>query len=234
MKKFILFIVWLLSLGCFSFWADLSIFPSEWSLWKNCVEKFDISLNMWPDDKAIAMDLVMESNMEYIDFEKSDMFLYAVPPHFDWNKVMIALFNDFNGEFSGWWLIWTFSYKIVSNDDPYLKFYFNGVWETDDVNVVLDWKDILSSVINWSYTISADKVCEDVVLYSPVISNSGQNIDEFIEWFTSDHKAENRRLFFNKYWIYMYCWIAVFGVFLIILIVLISRRWVKKWKTKRS
>ena len=228
MKKTILGLFPLMCCMSFVFGAQLTLSPEEWNLSENCIEDFSIYLNMAPRDRAITADIVLESNMEFVSFEKSDLFEYATPAYIDdWNIVRLVLFNSYDSILTEWWKIWTLYYNTTNVQwDPYIKYVFYNEWNTRDTNINIDGADILTNVMWWSFVLSPNKTCE--ILPSDFLPSAWENMEDmesFISDFESDHRSEKYVIFLHKYWRYL-LWSFLF---LVIVIILVLHRFTKKW-----
>lgn len=225
MKKIFLAIVFTVYFISFSFGAKLTLSPSEWYLSENCIESFKVLLNMEPWDKAITLDLVVRSNMEFVKFENWNLFKYDTPPYLEWDMNSIMLFNDRWWEITEWWFVWTLYYKTTWVSDPYLEYYFVWEWETIDTNVNIDWKDILKSVKSWKYEILKDKECLDPAWAIINVWNMSydQQMDEFVKIYKKDHSWKIINFLVE------YCWYICCCILLILIIVLVAHKIQKKW-----
>jgi len=214
MKKLFYFVPMLLLIW-FSFSANLSISPSEWTLWTNCIEEFDITLDMFWDEKIIASDIVLESNMEFVEFINWTIFEYSAPAKQRWNLTKLLLFATKGNEIVEWWNVWKIYFNVGSGvDEPYINFVFSGVGVTTDTNLSIDGSDILQSVRWWQYTLNMNKEC----VHDATLNLSGENLGEFIDRFESDHKSEKFIKFIvdNKF-IIIWGFVLWLGILLILL-----------------
>lgn len=223
MKKIVLWVLWLWFLFSFSCGAVLSLSPSKWNIPENCIESFNVNLNMDDGDEALAMDLIVKSNMEFINFEKWELFKYSVPSRVDWDTMYFALLNGKWLEISQWGVVWTLYYNTTNVNDPYIEFVFDGVWNTRDTNVAIEWRDILKDVISGRYTISEDMHCENPVEIT-IVSWETYDMDDFIKDYKADHRIGNALLFLNSN-----KWYILWIVWLLIVLVLVSYKVQKKW-----
>lgn len=221
MKKSILFIWLLWFFFSFSYGAVLSLSPSEWDIPENCIQSFMINLSLYDWEEAFATDLILDSNMEFVYFEKWDLFKYALPPKTWWNNTYLALLNSYDSPIYYGGIVWTVYYNTTNVEDPYINFVFDWEWETRDTNVSVEWRDILNGVRSGKYTISENMNCENI----PAFSWEVHDIDDFIKDYESDHRSE-RFLFFltrNRRYILWVAWL------LIIILLLVSYKIQKKW-----
>lgn len=223
MKKILLWTLLLWFLFSFSYGAVLSLSPSEWKLAENCVQEFNVILRMNEWEKALAMDLLVKSNMEFIDFENGSLFKYAVPPREYEDAMYFWLFNWRGLETTEWWLVWKLFYSTANVEEPYIEFVFDWLWETTDTNLSIWWKDILEDTLPGRYTISADMDCDTPVVIK--MNSSDDDMEAFIENYQKDHKSEKFLIFWNtnRWYILWIMWL------LIIIIVLVSYKAQKKW-----
>lgn len=216
MKKLFLFVPILL-LFWSSFSANLSIGPSEWTLWINCLEEFNITLDMFWNEKIIASDVILESNMEFVEFVNWDVFEYAAPAKQKWSLVKLLLFATKGNEITEWWNVWKIYFNVVSwVDNPYINFVFDGVGITTDTNLSIEWTDILQSVRWGEYTLDLNKEC----LHDASLNLSGENLAQFLDRFESDHKFEKfikfivNNKFIIMWWFVFWLWIILLLLFL--------------------
>ena len=126
MKKLILFISFALLLAWFSFAANISIMPSEGSVGLDCIEEFNISVDLWLGEKAIWADVLIDSNMEFVKFVKWDLFNYSAPVKVRWNRIKLFLFSNVENEITEWGNLWKLYFKVVWDiKKPYIHFVFN-------------------------------------------------------------------------------------------------------------
>ena len=163
MKRFKL-IVWILSLIwmlSFSYWAELRIAPGMWSVWKDCVQGFDIYLDMEEGEEALALDIILDSNMEFVNFENAWLFSSYIPPRNLWKEIHFVLMNAWFGNIAWWGLLWKVYYKTVLDENPYIHFVFDWKWERADTNVAINGEDLLDNVINWDYRLDYSVSCAE-------------------------------------------------------------------------
>lgn len=203
----------------FSYWAELKILPNVWSLWKDCIEKFDIYLEMWLWEQALASDLMLESNMEFVNFENAWLFWYYIPPRQLWVVNHLTLVNLGWKNITWWWLLWHVYYKVVSDEKPYIKFYFYGNWKTDDTNVSIDWRDILTRVYWWNYVVDWSLKCNE---FTWDIYSESDFYDSVNVVVTELNKLDN-----NSHKIYSFCCI---WWFIIIIVVVLLFVYLRKWR----
>ena len=167
MKKFttFAFILWILSL-----WVvcsqSISLSPQwDWIFWNGCIVPIDVYVDTkWQE--ISAMDLMMESSLDYIDFVPSNMFPYFFKPIIETNWLIhVVGFTVDPSERVMWaWKIWTlyFSPKDWTND-WIVRFYFLWEGETVDTNLSIAWwidvlKEVWSALVEFSPSLPS---CED-------------------------------------------------------------------------
>jgi len=224
MKKIFLWALWLWFLFSFSYGAVLSLSPSEWKIPENCIQAFNVDLYMENWEETLAMDLIVKSNMEFVNFEKWSVFKYSVPSRTEGDTTYLVLFNGKGLEISEWGVVWKLYYNTTNVDDPYIEFVFNEVWDTRDTNVAIGGRDILTEVIPGKYTISQDIECENPVTVAVNLWET-YDMDDFIKDYKADHRMENILFFLkrNKWYVLWIAWL------LIMIIVLVSYKAQKKW-----
>lgn len=214
-------IVWIIGLLCviwFSYWAELRILPEFRSVWKNCIEKFDIylALNDW--EEALASDIILDSNMEFINFENAWIFQSYIPPRSLWSINHFVLLNVWWVNITWWWILWTVYYKVTV-EEPYIQFYFKWKGVTSDTNISLEWRDILDNVLWWKYFVDQWMSCEEYTWgyydeqdFQLAIDNVVDEIN-VLDW-------KHSGLY---YVVWISCW--VFLIILIILLCMLRKRW---------
>lgn len=191
----VLFFTWFLSA------ANVSVMPSEGSVGLDCIEEFNISVDLWIDEKIIWADIVIDSNMEFVKFVNGTLFEYSAPAKIRNNLIKLLLFSNNGNEILEGGSVWKVYFKVNWEiKDPYVNFVFNGEGETTDTNLSIDWRDILNYV-NWGkYSLDSKKACEhnsDLILEQEEVS-----LSSFVETFEKDAKNQRIQDFFVKYWLY--------------------------------
>jgi len=221
MKKLI-FVFGLLLFNWFIFSANLFISPAWWAVWSDCIEEFNIVLDVSWWEKIIASDIIIDSNMEFVSFTNWDVFEYSAPVKHKKNLSKLLLFSSKWNEVIKWWNIWKIYFKVPSNiSSPYINFVFDGVGKTTDTNLSIDWVDILSSVRNWKYKVDINKECSHA-LDDDSLWNK-ENLNEFIDRFESDNKIDAVKRFIFKYKIILFFWVTII-LALVILFIFKSKR----------
>lgn len=228
MKRFKL-IVWILGLILmlsFSYWAELRITPGLWVLWKDCVESFYIYLDLQDWEEAFSADLQLKSNMEFVNFENWELFDYYIPPVSTWWEINIIMLNSIWHNVASSWIVWTIYYKPIIDENPYVDFQFNWVGMLSDTNIAIDSMDILKKVYWWKYYLDLSISCEEFTwtYYDPatrndVIDGIRDNIianNEWIQW------SNNKSIFNYK--------IMLYGCVVLLMIILLFYLLVKRWK----
>lgn len=224
MKNLKLLIVWIFTLmlwWSYSFWAYLNITPDWWSIEKNCVKEFNVWLEMEQWESALALQILMDSNMTFVWFDNWNIFEYVMPPENNLNIQQISLFNAPWNYVKKWWLVWKLYYKAESNEDPYLNFYFNGSWDTTETSLFIAWSDILDGVKWWKYTLSSEDLCNDTI---EIEKNFDYNttVEDVIGQFHEDQL--NLVLQQNKNKIFLYWCIVLCAILIVGCILLYSRK----------
>lgn len=216
MKKLIFSFLSVLSLifvYSFTLGASLSISPGGWTLGSNCIESFDITLDMFANEQIVASDIVIDSNMLFVDFINWDVFEYSAPAKQKRWLIKLLLFSSQWNKIVDWGKVWKLYMSVPSNvTEPYIDFVFNSVGDTTDTNLSIDWADILSSVRWWNYTIDSNKVC--VYNADEIVWWEVESLDMFLDKFESDHKWERVKILIGDN-------LIVVGVIVIILVIII-------------
>lgn len=208
MKKIILIFCFLIFFSV-SFSAELILSPSQWYVWKDCVEEFSIVLSLLPGEETIASDIIFESNMDFVSFENGDVFKYSAPVKKKWNQIKLLLFSDRWNEIDEWWLVWKIYYKVNSDESPYLNFVFYEKWDTTDTNISIEWMDILVSARWGNYSLDKIKSCNHST--EVLTLKKEETLDDFVNKFESDHKMEDIKKFFIKHQLLFY-WILLLAL----------------------
>lgn len=231
MKRFKL-IVWILGLIwiiSFSYWAELRITPGLWVVWKNCVNNFSVYLILDEWEKAFSSDLQLKSNMEFVNFENWDLFDYYIPPVNTGWTINIIMLNSVGHNVMTSWLVWKIYYKSIVDEDPYINFQFDWIGMLADTNVAIDWMDILKNTLWWNYYLDFSVSCEEFTwnYYDPITRSD--IIDEIINdiKLTDDEKIQwnnDNQIFSYK--------IILLSSFVLLIIILLFYMLVKKWKNQ--
>lgn len=194
MKKFIAsaFILSILSLWI-TLSQSISLSPQwEWTFWNGCIVPIDVYVDT-KGQEISAMDLMMESSLDYKDFVPSDMFPYFFKPIIESNWLIhVVWFTVDPSERVVWsWKIWTlyFSQKEWAND-WIIRLYFLWEWETIDTNLSIAWwvdvlKEVWTAFVEFSTNLPS---CEDNTQSNDSIK--GQNNSVSISWWFWDLSYE--------------------------------------------
>lgn len=227
MKKIKLLIVWIFTCmlwWSYSFWAYLSLSPYEWEVGMWCIEAFTVWLDMEEWESSFAMQLDMDSNMEFVNFENWDIFEYSLPPVLDQSWIVrISLIDSSEWKTSKWGPVWTFYYKVIVDDVSYINFYFTEKKSTIHTTLFSDGHNLIDWVKWWKYTISYDKSCDN---YNIITWNNNQTIDDilqdlrekWVEW--QSFSQYNTLELLSKYWLYF---VSLFVVILVLWILLVCK-----------
>ncbi len=222
--------------------SELLLKPSHWSFSPWCTIWVDIVVD--PEGKQIsATDIVIESSMEFIKFEPTQLFPYFLPPKVlkASNIVHIVWFTiQPSQRVKEKWTIWKIYFKPsnTSDKDGSIKFYFKKTWDTTDSNLSIAWWiDTLEDVRNWFYTFEWSD-CEYPQLNTTKILNNEQKISNLEKQIEKEHNAAIRqikrdemiqkiKIFWNdkKYY-------AIIP--LIIIIILTTYIKLRKWKSSKK
>lgn len=214
----ILSLVWILS---FSYWAHLRITPSDKVLWYDCVQKFDVILEMNEWEKAITMDLYLDSNMEFVNFENWNLFEYFTPPYDSKWYIKTLLFNTPWWEIVKWWRVASVYYKVKA-EQPYLTFKFLWAWEPWWTNLNIWWINILSTIAWWKYEIGEDIDCGEYKWWYIDLWDHDAALTKFINKFNDDRGILS---LLNPVTLAICVWV-------VIIILLVCYLLIKKWKRK--
>ena len=197
MKKILYSIVSIIWAVWFVWAQSLSLIP-QWdgNFWNNCLVPIDVFVDTQGQEVA-AMDLVMETSMEYKDFVPTELFPYFFPPIVDdkW-LIHIAWFAVDQSERINWsGKIWTLYFRQKNNDiDGVVRLYFIGEWNTIDSNLGrIGGIDVLKSVLNAYVVFSNDlESCKTIDVVEWIDGNGIDEIDSeyVISWGFADKTQE--------------------------------------------
>lgn len=225
MKKILFGIVSILMFVSVSYWAKLYFLPAAWEM-DLCEWEFTIALDLDYWDNVVTADLVLDSDMKFLSFEKTDLFRYASEPYQDWNLIRITLFNDFGVNLLEWWIVWTVKYKVINNEQPYLKFQFLWTWITSDTNVSFEWNDLLTRIWWWNYLLLWGFDCIDDSENVMDIEKYDESMNKLINTFEENHKRERLQIFWqNSKWYFL--WLLLLLVIIILVIDRLKKKWTK-------
>ena len=242
MKKFVYSIVSIIWVWIWFVWAQSISFQPEWDwvFWYGCTVPIDVYVNtMWQE--IAAMDLVIDSSMDYVDFVPSDYIPYFLKPIVNdkW-LIHIAWFTLDSSERLHWeWMVGTLYFKPKIWDiDGIVKLYFLWEWNTNDTNLSIAWgvdvlKDIWQAVVSFSDALPSC-ITENINNTSDSLDNVESDL-EIVWWFsnlTYDEVLENTiKTIDEKYWndlskkdykCFLMIWFCI--VILIIFILLLKRK----------
>lgn len=151
MKKFII-CVFLLCISLFWIASSqtIALVPQwEWTFLNWCDIPVDVYIDTnWQEISAI--DLMMETSLDYVDFVPSEIFPYFFKPVIKSNwMIHIVGFTVDPSERVVWsWKLWTLHFSQNNwSSDWIVKLYFLWEWETVDTNLSIAWwVDVLKSV----------------------------------------------------------------------------------------
>jgi len=157
-KLLMLSILSIITISSFANAWELSLEPSNWKYSPGCMVAIDIMMDpAW--QQISATDIVLETSMQFVKFEPTDLFPYFYGPIID-NKTNIISIIWFTAlwpsqRVSKSWSIWKIYLKPKNKSDTdwSVKFYFKNKWNTTDTNLSIGWwVDVLESTRNWFYT----------------------------------------------------------------------------------
>lgn len=246
MKKFVYGIVSIIWMWIWFVSAQsISLVPQWGSIfWNGCTVPIDVYINTnWQEISAI--DLVMESSMDYVDFVPSDYVPYYLKPVVKKNGLIhIVWFTVDPSERIKWeWKMWTVYFSQRQWDiDWVVRLYFLWEWETIDSNLSIAWwVDVLKDA--WEASIKFSNDLQSCM----VESNNGSfekdiQVENKIDWWfadlTYDEVLENTiNIIDKKHWSTLVFWqflrhnivwmILLFILFIIILLLLKKEK--NKW-----
>ena len=244
MKKFVYSIVSIIWLWIWFVWAQSISFVPQWGsiFWNGCTVPIDVYINTnWQEISAV--DLVMESSMDYVDFVPSDFVPYFFKPVVKGNWLIhVVWFTVDPSERLNWeWKMWTVYFSPRQWDiDGVVRLYYLWEWETSDTNLSIAWwEDVLKDVWEASVKFSND--------LQPCIHESGNGsaeenvqIENKIDWWfaelTYDEVLENTvKTIDKKYWktsFWQICSHRIIWIFLILILLIIILLLLKKEKNK--
>lgn len=241
MKKFLYIVVSIIWVSIWFVWAQSISFEPQWNwaFWYGCKVPIDVFINTnWQEISAI--DLIMESSMDYVDFVPSDFVPYFLKPIVKENGLIhIVWFTVDPSERVNWvWKIWTIYFAQKQWDiDWIVRLYFLWEWDTSDTNLSIAWwVDVLRNV--WQASVSFSKDLPSCITGNGnIISNeSVQAQDKIDGWFadlTYDEVLESTMktigknygvLSFSQILLHNLLWIFLIFILLIILILLLKRK----------
>ena len=245
MKKFLYCIVSIVLLLCWFVWAQSIYFEPQWDwvFWYDCMVPIDVYMDSnWYEISAI--DLMMESSMDYVDFVPSDFVPYFFKPIIreDW-LIHIVWFTVDPSERVNWkWKIWTLYFLQKQwNIDWLVSLYFLWKWETIDTNLgIAWWIDVLKEVWQAYVKFSKDLPSCKVEIVETSLDEENLQMGNMITWWfanlTYDEALENTvKTIDKKYWslssfnILKNCVIWILLVFILLIIILLL---LKKQKNK--
>jgi len=225
MKKLILFLFGAILFFWMSFSSNLSLSPSEWSVWKWCLIPVDIMLDtLWEDVSSV--DIILNSSMAYVDFVSWKLFPYSFPPkvYDNWRIHIVSFALDKNNLINWTGKIWTVYYKASDMvSDWFVRFYVKGEGETVDTNVSkIWWVDTLKTTLNAFYKFDGTScINSDVIEVTWWVSHMSYD-----EWLNDVLDDINSDFMLNKV-IYISYYVVPLFIFILIIFLFIRKR---KWK----
>ena len=245
MKKFIGSILSIIWVWMWFVCAQSISFVSQWGsiFWYDCTVPIDVYISTnWQEISAI--DLVLESSMNYVDFVPSDFVPYYLKPIVKENGLIhVVWFTVDPSERINWdWKMWTIYLKPKQWDiDGVVRLYFLWEWETSDTNLSIAWwVDVLKDV--WQISVKFSKDLPSCVIGSESVASDGYSQVEKIDWWfadlTYDEVLENTiKSIDKKHWStsafwqilrHSIVWIILILILLIIILLLL-RKEKSKW-----
>lgn len=245
MKKFVYGIVSIIWMWIWFVSAQGISFVPQWGsiFWNGCTVPIDVYINTnWQEISAI--DLVMESSMDYVDFVPSDYVPYYLKPVVKKNGLIhIVWFTVDPSERIKWeWKMWTVYFSQRQWDiDWVVRLYFLWEWETIDSNLSIAWwVDVLKEV--WQASVRFSK---DLPSCLAKIDNANSNetvyVNSKIDWWFADLTSEDvlkntvniiDRKYHNASFWQVLChnilWIVLVLILLVIIILLLKKE-KNKW-----
>lgn len=241
MKKFLYLIVSVIWVWIWCVSAQSISFVPQWGsiFWYNCIVPIDVYINTnWQEISAI--DLVLESSMDYIDFVPSNFVPYFLKPVVKANWLIhVVWFTVDPSERVNWeWKMWTIYLKPRQWDiDWIVRLYFLWEWETSDTNLsVAWWVDVLKDVWQVSVTFSKDlPSCFDEAKNDNY--SDSNKVESKIDWWfaglTYDEVLKSTmKTIDKKHWTASFglvlchniLWIILILILLIIILLLLKRK----------
>lgn len=233
--------IWILLVSlCLCFWyvsAQSIDFQVQWNweFWYGCLVPVDVYVDtQWQE--ISAMDLIIETSMEYKDFQKTNALPYFFPPMIKWNWLIhIIWFSVEKNERFNWKeKIWTiyFTQKDKSIDWA-LKVLFLWEWETIDSNLsVAWWIDVLRQVGDAYVKFSADlPACEQQIIDEKLgqidwYSNKDfdESLQEIMNQIELDHPSAENKIndewwIMKNWWMYFCVWLGVILLIVVICVI---------------
>jgi len=212
---------------------ELSLQPADGKYSSWCTLWIDIVMD--PQWKEIsATDIIIESSMQFVKFEPTQLFPYFLPPKTTDNITHIVWFTALwkSQRINQKWIIWKIFLKPKNKSDRdwSIKFYFKKKWDTTDTNLsIWWWVDILQNTQNWFYTFDGANCDypEDLTTQEQWNINFEDELNQTMKQIEKDHRSEQLQKFRNnnKYYI-----ISIF----ITLIALLTYFKIFKWKSKKK
>ena len=246
MKKFVCSIVSIIWVWIWFVCAQSISFDPQWDwvFWYNCVVPIDVYMDT-NSYEISAIDLMMESSMDYVDFVPSDFVPYFFKPIIreDW-LIHIVWFTVDPSERVNWkWKIWTlyFSPKQWAIDGV-VRLYFLWEWETIDTNLGIAWwidvlKEVWQAYVKFSRDLSSctSNITENILADDDELSET--SITWWFAGVTYNEALENTvKTIDKKYWksfsfldlrCRVLCIILLF--ILLIILVLLLKKQKNKW-----
>ena len=199
MKKSLNCIVLGICMRVWFVWAQsISFIPEwDWNFWNNCLVPIDVYVDTaWQE--ISAMDLMIESSLEYKDFIPTDLFPYFFPPTIksNWLIHIVWFTVDPSERVKESGKIGTLYFNQKDwNIDWAIRLYFLEEGNTTDTNLNLAWWiDVLKEVWSAFVTFSDElKPCEIVNVVEENIEYYWKEIQDenIISWWFADKTQED-------------------------------------------
>ena len=197
MKKSLYCIVSLILWLWFVWAQSISFLPEwDWTFWNNCLVPIDVYMDT-AGQEISAMDLIIETSMEYKDFVPTDLFPYFFPPiiksswliHIVWFTVDPSERVKESGK------IGTLYFNQKDGDiDWVVRLYFLEEGNTTDTNLNLaGWIDVLKEV--WSAFVTFSDELKSCNAVNPVEKSAEGALEDVqnenvISWWFADKTQE--------------------------------------------
>lgn len=197
MKKFLYSIVSTV-LGVWFVWAQsISFVPEwDWNFWYNCLVPIDVYVDTaWQE--ISAMDLIIETSLEYKDFVPTELFPYFFPPTVksNWLIHIVWFTVDPSERVKESGKIGTLYFNQKDwNIDWAVRLYFLEEGNTTDTNLNLAWGiDVLKEVWSAFVTFSDElEPCEVVNVIEEIDEDIVEEVqsENIISWWFADKTQE--------------------------------------------
>ncbi len=207
----------------------------DWEFWYGCLVPIDVYVDtQWQE--VSAMDLMIETSMEYKDFENTNIFPYYFPPVVknNWLIHVIGFSVEKNERFNWNEKIWTLYFRQKDKSiDWALKMFFLWEWETIDSNLSIAWWiDVLRQVGDAYVKFSEDlPACEDEIINQELEQIDGyadkdydDALQETLNQIEKEHPSADDGID-DEWWImnngrlYLCIWIGVVWLIVVICVI---------------